>query len=114
LAQAPRPAPAQPNAAARAATPAPAPRAPTNTSRPTAAANQTDHAGRANHADHGARTHTVRAGESLWSIASDVLGPAAPPWQIAREVHRLWELNKERIATGDPDLLLIDTRLRLR
>jgi nucleoid-associated protein YgaU len=60
------------------------------------------------------RSHTVHPGESLWSIASDVLGPGARPARIAREVHRLWELNKDRIATGDPDLLMIDTHLKLR
>lgn len=62
----------------------------------------------------GDRAHTVRAGESLWSIAGDHLGPGATPAQIAREVHRLWQLNADRIGTGDPDLLMIGTRLRLR
>lgn len=62
----------------------------------------------------GDRSHTVNPGESLWSIASDHLGPGAQPARIAREVHRLWNVNKDRIATGDPDLLMIGTRLRLR
>jgi hypothetical protein len=56
----------------------------------------------------------VQRGESLWAIASDVLGRDAGPARIAREVDRLWELNKERIATGDPDLVMIGTRLVLR
>jgi len=99
----PRSAPAQPDTTAQAAAPAPTPRPPTSSTAPPA-----------DHADHTDRTHTVQAGESLWSIAADVLGPSARPFQIAREVHRLWELNKERIATGNPDLLMIDTRLRLR
>ena len=34
--------------------------------------------------------------------------------RVAREVHELWKLNRERIATGDPDLILIGTVLRLR
>jgi len=102
-AQVPRSAPAQPDTTAQAAAPAPTPRPPTSSTAPPA-----------DHADHTDRTHTVQAGESLWSIAADVLGPSARPFQIAREVHRLWELNKERIATGNPDLLMIDTRLRLR
>lgn len=58
--------------------------------------------------------HTVRPGESLWAIASDLLGPNASPAKIAREVHRLWTMNADRIATGDPDLLIVGTRLRLR
>ena len=60
------------------------------------------------------RTHTVQAGESLWSIAGDLLGSDAAPARIAREVSRLWELNGQRIGTGNPDLLMIGTTLRLR
>jgi hypothetical protein len=56
----------------------------------------------------------VQAGESLWAIASDLLGRDASAARIAREVHRLWALNKDRIATGDPDLVMIGTRLVLR
>jgi nucleoid-associated protein YgaU len=62
----------------------------------------------------GDRVHVVRAGESLWSIARDLLGSDASPARIAREVNRLWELNSTRIATGDPDLLMVGTKLRLR
>jgi nucleoid-associated protein YgaU len=59
-------------------------------------------------------TYTVRPGDSLWSIARRLLGQGASPADIAREVSRLWELNRERIATGDPDLLMVGTKLRLR
>ena len=41
-------------------------------------------------------------GESLWSIASDLLGDGASVAGVAREVNRLWELNEDRIATGRP------------
>lgn len=58
--------------------------------------------------------HVVQPGESLWSIASDQLGPRATVAAIAREVNRLWELNEQRIATGDPDLLMVGTVLRMR
>ena len=62
----------------------------------------------------GDRWHTVEAGESLWTIATDLLGRDATTAKIAREVHRLWSLNRERIASGDPDLLPVGTTLVLR
>ena len=68
----------------------------------------------ANRTSAGARVHVVRPGESLWSIAADLLGERATAASVAREVNRLWELNDERIGTGQPDLLFAGTRLRLR
>ena len=62
----------------------------------------------------GERIHVVRPSESLWSIARDLLGDNASAARIAREVNRLWELNSGRIGTGDPDLLMAGTRLRVR
>jgi hypothetical protein len=79
---------------------------------PGAAPTPDAHRGRA--AQRRERTHVVRANESLWSIARDLLGDQASPARIAREVNRLWELNNSRIGTGDPDLLIAGTRLRLR
>jgi LysM domain len=61
-----------------------------------------------------ARWHVVESGESLWSIARRLLGPDASPGRIAREVDRLWELNRDRIGTGNPDMLMVGARLRLR
>lgn len=61
----------------------------------------------------GDETHIVQRGESLWSIAADVLDGEASPARIAREVNRLWELNKSRIGTGDRDMLHAGTRLVL-
>ena len=61
-----------------------------------------------------ARFHLVKPGESLWSIATALLGPGAAGAKVAREVQRLWTLNKHRIGTADPDLLPIGVRLRLR
>jgi len=62
---------------------------------------------------HGGRVHVVVAGESLWSIARGQLGHGASNADIAREVHRLWELNAKVIATGNPDLLPVGTKLKL-
>jgi hypothetical protein len=62
----------------------------------------------------GARLYVVQPGDSLWSVAKRLLGTDASPARIAREVDRLWSLNQERIATGDPDLLHVGTELRLR
>jgi hypothetical protein len=58
-------------------------------------------------------TYVVRPGDSLWSIATRLLGPGASAAEIAEEVNRLWELNKDRIGTDDPDLLRVGTELRL-
>jgi hypothetical protein len=58
--------------------------------------------------------HVVRAGESLWSIATALLPGGASNGEIAVEVQQLWQLNKVRIGTGDPDLTFAGTVLRLR
>jgi hypothetical protein len=62
----------------------------------------------------GARVHIVRPGESLWTIAEGLLGPDASAASVAAEVARLWELNRERIPSGDPDQIAVGQELRLR
>jgi hypothetical protein len=57
--------------------------------------------------------YTVRAGDSLWSIARRLLGPEASAGRIAREVNRLWELNRDRIGTGNPSLINVGTVIQL-
>jgi hypothetical protein len=100
--------------------PAPEPAAPaTPPAEPTAAAAQNTPApvvavARGSRAQPGDRTHVVLRGESLWSIAADHLGGQPTVARIAREVNRLWELNRERIGTGSPDLLMVGTRLTLQ
>ncbi len=70
--------------------------------------------GAAKAAHRGDEVHVVARGESLWSIAGDLLGDGASVAAIAREVNRLWQLNTNRIGTGDPSLLMVGTRLALR
>jgi nucleoid-associated protein YgaU len=62
----------------------------------------------------GQRAYVVRRGDSLWSIAAARLGARATSADVAREVSRLWGLNRARIGTGDPDVLPVGVRLRLR
>ena len=57
--------------------------------------------------------HVVRAGESLWSIARELLPARATSAQVAAEVARLWNLNQNRIESGDPNLILPGERLRI-
>ena len=57
------------------------------------------------------RVHVVRSGESLWLIAEDLLGPGASTEEVARAVERLWELNAERIGSGDPNVIMSGQRL---
>lgn len=61
----------------------------------------------------GSPSHTVRAGECLWSIAEAVLPPGASDARVATEVARLWRVNAARIGTGDPNLIMAGTVLRL-
>lgn len=69
----------------------------------------------ASHTRRGRRAaYRVQAGDSLWSIAEARLGPRADAGDVAREVAHLWALNASRIDTGDPDLIMPDTVLRLR
>jgi LysM domain len=59
-------------------------------------------------------TYTVQSGDSLWSIARRLVGPSASAARIARELNRLWELNRDRIGSGDPSLIYAGTVLRIR
>ena len=52
----------------------------------------------------GQRVHIVIAGEHLWSIASHVVGPARRN-ALAAYWWRLVEANRNRLVSGDPDLI---------
>jgi nucleoid-associated protein YgaU len=55
----------------------------------------------------------VRPGDSLWRIAERHLGPRATTTATAQEVARLWEINQQRIGTGNPDLIFPGQTLRV-
>ena len=61
----------------------------------------------------GGRWHSVQSGETLWSIARALLGGDASPAAVAGLVDRLWELNADRIRSGDPDLIAVGERILL-
>lgn len=58
-------------------------------------------------------TVTVARGDSLWSIARRRAGAGAGDAAVSREMLRLWNANEHRIGTGDPNLILPGTRLRV-
>lgn len=58
-------------------------------------------------------SYTVQSGDSLWSIARELVGPEASNARVAVLVDRLWTLNAGRIGTGNPDMLKIGTDLAL-
>jgi len=80
---------------------------------PPAVASHTQSASRSVGLRPGQRFYVVRSGDSLWSIAAALRGPDSSSGTVAREVRRLWRLNRERIGTGNPDLLPAGVRLRL-
>ena len=54
----------------------------------------------------------VAPGDSLWSISQERLGPSASPQQIALDVRRIHEINRNQIG-DDPDLIFPGQRLAL-
>lgn len=103
-----------PSSTTETVSPTVAPQPAAATARSTAAAAPAVVAVGGGHAKPGDHTHSVLPGESLWTIATDLLGNDETTASVAREVHRLWQLNRDRIGTGDADLLMIGTRLELR
>jgi hypothetical protein len=57
------------------------------------------------------RTVVVRPGDSLWSIAQQLVGPAASDSAIERRLVSIWDANRLRIGTGDPNLIFPGTVL---
>lgn len=61
----------------------------------------------------GQSTYTVQRDDSLWTIASALLGGGATNAEIIAESNRIYRLNRDRIGP-DPDILAVGTVLRLR
>ncbi|HYI35746.1 MAG TPA: LysM peptidoglycan-binding domain-containing protein [Thermoleophilaceae bacterium] len=59
-------------------------------------------------------TYVVEPGDTLWGIARAQLGGSPSNARIAGEVKRLWDLNDVAIGTGNPDLIMVGQRLKLR
>jgi hypothetical protein len=55
----------------------------------------------------------VRSGDSLWSIARGLVGAAASNEEIQSKLSAVWDMNKTRIRTGDPNLIFPGQRLML-
>jgi Tfp pilus assembly protein FimV len=55
----------------------------------------------------------VKRGDSLWSIARGLVGPAASNEAVEHKLVAIWDLNAKRIGTGDPNLIFAGTRLRV-
>jgi peptidoglycan hydrolase-like protein with peptidoglycan-binding domain len=61
-----------------------------------------------------ASTYTVQPGDALWPIAERHLVGSSSVGEIAKQVQDLESINRDRIASGDPDLLEAGEELRLR
>lgn len=61
----------------------------------------------------GGSTRVVRSGDSLWGIASHLLGPKATPGRVAALVEQIWQTNRSRIRSGNPSLIMVGERLVL-
>jgi hypothetical protein len=55
----------------------------------------------------------VGRGDSLWSIARRIVGPAASNAAVQQKLLAIWNLNAQRIGTGDPNLIFPGQRLLL-
>lgn len=62
----------------------------------------------------GKRFYVVQPGDCLTYIAEALLPAGATEAEIEDKIDRLWRLNEERIGTGDRNLILVGTVLRLR
>jgi nucleoid-associated protein YgaU len=57
-------------------------------------------------------TYEVRSGDTLWSVAAQLLGSDATNKEIAAEVRRLYRLNADVLES--PDVIVPGDELRLR
>lgn len=62
----------------------------------------------------GKDTYVVQPGDCLWHIAAAVLPAGSDTQAVEDKVKELWQMNEDRIGTGDPNLIFPGTVLRLR
>src|ERR687896_2620952 len=110
----PDPGPAKPDSAAAGPAPEPPPATtPARVPSPVAPAVPVQRSADGRRAD--AVTYTVRKGDALWPIARSQLAPDSSDHEVARKVADLEALNVEgRIGSGDPDVIDVGEKLRLR
>jgi hypothetical protein len=61
-----------------------------------------------------ATTRVIEPGQSLWTIAQGLVARQASIAEVAFKVGRLWQLNANRIGSGNPDLIFPGLELRLK
>jgi hypothetical protein len=61
-----------------------------------------------------AATRVIEPGQSLWTIAQGLVARQASIAEVAFKVGRLWQLNANRIGSGNPDLIFPGLELRLK
>jgi Tfp pilus assembly protein FimV len=60
-----------------------------------------------------ASSAVVRPGDSMWSIARRLVGPAASNEEVQKKLVAVWDMNAKRIGTGDPNMIFPGQRLIL-
>lgn len=61
----------------------------------------------------GSRQYYIRRGDNLWVISRDRLGGKASKADVQRYLVRIWNLNKQRMRTEQPDVIPMHVTITL-